>query len=98
VKYRRSRVELYIDVLRAIYNGRRSPSRIVYTANLSYDRVMRCIDFLEEQGLIQRAEDEKKRYMVTEKGRDVIQYFSEVETALFYKKKAFSNVSVHFTQ
>jgi len=95
--YRRSKIELYIDVLRAVYNGRGSPSRIVYAANLSYDRVIRCIDFLEEQGLLQRIEEEKKkRYMATERGKEVIQYFSEVETSLFYKKKTFSNVSVHF--
>ena len=98
-KYRRSRIELYVDVLRAIYNGRRSPSRVVYAANLSYDRVMRCINFLLEQGLVQRIEGEKKkRYMVTESGREVIRYFGEVENALFYKKKAFSNIKVHYAR
>lgn len=99
-KYRRSRIELYVDVLRAINNGRRSPSRVVYAANPSYDRVIRCINFLVEQGLAQRIEEEKpkKRYTVTERGAEVIRYFNEVETALFYKKKAFSNVNVHYAR
>ena len=98
-KYRRSRIELYVDVLMAIYNGRRSPSRIVYAANLSYDRVMKCINFLEEQGLVLKAEDEKRKsYTVTDRGKEVIKYFNEIETALFYKKKAFSNINIHFVQ
>ncbi len=78
--YRRSRLELYIDVLRAIYNGRHAPSRVVYAANLSYDRVMNCIDFLLDQGLVNRIDGiKKKRYTVTERGKNVVKYFSEIE-------------------
>lgn len=98
-KYRRSRLELYVDVLRAIANGRRSPARVVYAANLSYDRVVRCINFLVEQGLVEKIEEEKrKRFRVTEQGMEVIQYFDEVETSIFYKKKAFSNINVHYAR
>ena len=78
--YRRSRFELYLDVLKAIYNGRRAPSRVVYAANLSYDRVMNCINFLIEQNLVQRIEGiNKKRYTITDRGKNVINYFSEIE-------------------
>lgn len=95
--YRRSRIELYVDVLRAIYNGRVSPSRIVYAANLSYDRVVRCLKFLEDQDLVQKVEGiKKKRYRITERGCEVIKYFNEVETYLFHKKKIFSNVNIHY--
>lgn len=96
--YRRSRIELYVDVLRAIHNGRKSPSRVVYSANLSYDRVTRCIDFLEEQGLVERSEGKKKVYAVTEKGKEVIKYFDEVENSLFFKKKTFSNINIHYSR
>ncbi len=96
--YRRSRIELYVDVLRAIDNGRRSPSRMVYAANLSYDRVIRCLNFLEEQSLIQRIEGKDKRFTMTERGREVIKYFDEVETSLFYKKKTFSNINIHYAR
>jgi predicted transcriptional regulator len=50
--YRRSRLELYLDVLKAIHQGRQAPSRVVYAANLSYDRVINCINFLIDQNLI----------------------------------------------
>jgi len=98
--YRRSRIELYVDILHAVANGRESPAKIVYAANLSYDRVVKCLVFLEEQDLIQRTENanNKRRYKITSKGLEVVRYFTEVQSALFYKKKAFSNISVHFTK
>ena len=79
-KYRRSQIELCIDVLRAICNGRKVPSRIVCAANLSYDRVMCCIDFLVNQGLVEITAGDRKLYSVTERGRDVMRYFDEVES------------------
>ncbi|MCJ7631451.1 winged helix-turn-helix domain-containing protein [Candidatus Bathyarchaeota archaeon] len=97
--YRRSRVELYVDILQAIANGRESPARIVYAANLSYDRVVKCLDFLEDQSLIQRSSDTKKRrYKVVSKGMDVLRYFGEVQTALFYKNKTINNINIHYTK
>jgi predicted transcriptional regulator len=97
--YRRSRVELYVDVLHAIANGRESPAKIVYAANLSYDRVIKCLDFLEEQSLIQRSSNTKKRrYRIVSKGMDVLRYFGEVQTALFYKNKTINNVNIHYTK
>ena len=97
--YRRSRIELYIDVLQSIANGRESPSRIVYAANLSYDRVIKCLEFLEQQSLIQRVENTKKRrYKVMPKGVEVIRYFNEVHSALFYKKKTFTDINIYYTK
>lgn len=95
--YRRSRLELYLDVLRAIYNGRQAPSRVVYAANLSYDRVMNCIEFLLEQGLVHRIDGiKKKRYQATEQGRNVIKYFTEIEKHLG-RQQQYSKVSLPAT-
>ena len=96
---RRSRIELYADILQAIANGRESPAKMVYAANLSYDRVIKCLDFLEDQNLVQRSSGtEKRRYKVTSSGMDVVRYFSEVQAALFNKKKTFTNISIHYTE
>ncbi|MCJ7608544.1 winged helix-turn-helix domain-containing protein [Candidatus Bathyarchaeota archaeon] len=57
---RRSQMELQVEVLHAIYRGRDSPSRIVYAANLSYDRVLKCIRFLEERSLIAKRRASKE--------------------------------------
>ncbi len=99
IAYRRSRVELYVDILQAIANGRESPAKVVYAANLSYDRVVKCLEFLEEQGLIkQNAETVKRRFKITPKGMDVVRYFGEVQNALFYKNKMISNINVHYSR
>jgi predicted transcriptional regulator len=96
-RYRRSRIELYADVMRAIANGRETPARIVYAANLSYDRVVKCLNFLEEQSLVEKLPDpKKKRYAVTDRGMEVIRYFGMVETALFYRKKTVSSLKIHY--
>jgi len=84
-KHRRSRAELNIDVLRAINNGRKSPSRIVCAANLSYDRVMRRIDFLINQNLVERITGDRKSYSITQKGREILHYFDEIESIIYDK-------------
>ena len=90
--YRRSRLELYLDVLKAIGRGQQSPSRIVYAANLSYDRVIRCINFLEERGLVQTVEHTKRRFCITENGNDVLRYFESLKNKMGFlgppKKKS----------
>ncbi len=99
IAYRRSRVELYVDILQAIANGRESPAKVVYAANLSYDRVVKCLEFLEEQGLVQQnSETMKRRFKITSKGMDVVRYFGEVQNALFYKNRIVSNVNIHFAK
>ena len=87
-KHRRSQTELHIDVLRAINNGRKSPTRIVCAANLSYDRVMRCINFLIDQGFVERIIGKRKIYSITDNGREIIRYFNEIE-GIFYEKTSF---------
>ena len=68
----------------------------MYAANLSYDRVVRCITFLEERELVRRIEDERKSYEATEKGRELISYFNEVETGLFNNRRSTSsNINMH---
>ena len=49
-----------------------------------------------EQGLVLKIDSKKKGYTATERGREVVQYFNKVETTLFYKKKTFSNINVHY--
>jgi len=56
---------------------------------------MKYITFLEEQGLIQRLEGQKKRYEITGRGADVIKYFDEIETNLFSKKPMVSNIKIN---
>ena len=78
---KRSRVEIYIDVLNAIRQGVHKPTRIMYRKPL-----MKILDSMMEQGLI-RAEEEGNRttYWITEKGRNVLNYFKEAMSLIEIK-------------
>jgi predicted transcriptional regulator len=56
---------------------------------------MKYITFLEEQGLVQRLEGQRKRYEITGRGADIIKYFDEIETNLAYKKPMVSSIKIH---
>lgn len=79
---RRSKFEIYIDVLTEIKNGIVIPTRIMYGANLSWKPLQRILKSLVSQGLvIEHAKSEgdkrtKKVYEITDKGENVLQYFN----------------------
>ena len=50
---RRSQMEIYMDILRAVAEGRRRPTHIMYRANLSWARLRRYLNFLVKQGLLE---------------------------------------------
>ena len=73
--YKRSKLELYLEVLDAINKGTRKPTRIMYRTNLSWKPLMEILDSLREQRLIT---SEKKGsstiYQITDKGKNVLEY------------------------
>jgi len=80
---KRSKLEIYLDVLKAIRKGTHKPTRVMYRTNLSWRPLMEVLDSLAAQGLISvRDEDNHKVYEVTEKGRNVLNYFSEAMESL----------------
>ena len=86
MKNRRSRLEIYLDVLQTIKEGTRKPTRIMYGANLSWKLLQGVIDSMVDQGLIEEVEQSGKRdkrtnklYVVTVKGDSVIKYFGHAK-------------------
>jgi predicted transcriptional regulator len=80
---RRSKLEIYLDVLWAIKRGTRKPTRIMYEANLSWKPLQTIIQSMISQELIveidARAEKDKRTstvYEVTQKGENIITYFN----------------------
>ena len=96
---RRSKMEIYIDILRVISDGNHKPTHIMYRANLSWERLKRYLKFLGSQGLLKNVErTQGSNYELTEKGRELLKYFRKIEGMLYYKRKALpSEVVVHFT-
>ena len=82
MKKRRSKLEIYIDVLQTIKEGTTKPTRIMYGANLSWQLLQGVLESLIDQGLIEELDQSGSRdkrtnviYTVTSKGDGVIKYF-----------------------
>ncbi len=93
---RRSKLEIYIDILEEIKNGVIIPTRIMYGANLSWKPLQQILKSLVAQELIVEymAEDgdkrTKKAYKLTEKGVNVLRYFNKAKELV--EKKAIPEI------
>jgi predicted transcriptional regulator len=78
VSSKRSRIEIYLDVLQVIRKGVYKPTLIMYRTNLSWKPLMQVLDAMMEQGLV-ASEDMGRHvtYKITEKGMNVLNYFNE---------------------
>ncbi|MCD6530463.1 transcriptional regulator [Candidatus Bathyarchaeota archaeon] len=83
---KRSRLEIYLDVLRVISNGCSKPTRIMYSSNLSWKPLKEILESLIKQELI-RVEVEKKakRYYITPRGLRVLGYFKKIREELIVR-------------
>lgn len=83
---RRSRLEIYLEVLQIIKGGTSKPTRIMYQANISWQPLVRILGSMVSQGLVdevdtttvgRRRRDKRtsKVYQITMKGEQVIRYF-----------------------
>jgi predicted transcriptional regulator len=82
---RRSKLEIYLEVLNIIKNGIYKPTRIMYQANISWQPLMRILGSMISQGLVDEIDLKKqnrkrdkrtsKMYRITLKGEQVIRYF-----------------------
>jgi len=76
---KRSRLEIYLDVLQAIKKGVNKPTRIMYRTNLSWTPLQRILNSMISQGLVIKRENKsKKLYEITEKGLNVLRYFDKI--------------------
>ncbi len=81
---RRSKFQLSVEVLGQIKSGEKKPTRIMYSANLSWKSLKEILQSLVSQGLIDESvvsrtsKRAKKRYRITPKGENVLQYYNMV--------------------
>ena len=80
---RRSRLELYLDVLRLANDGVRTPAEMMGRVGLPLSRMRQIINSVVSQGLVREvgrgSDPPERRYEITEKGANVLRYFSQVE-------------------
>lgn len=79
-KYR-SQFRIYVDIMRVIQReeNKAKPTRILYGANLSHDRLVKYLDELKALGVIQESGVDEKVYSLTQKGIEFLNNFRKVE-------------------
>jgi len=76
---KRSRLEIYLDILQTIKRGVNKPTRIMYRTNLSWKPLQRILESMAIQQLIRPIEvNKRKKYAITERGENVLRYFEEM--------------------
>ena len=80
---KRSRLEMYLDVLETMESGINKPTNIMYKCNLSWVPMQEILDSMIEKNLIAEVErGRKKTYEVTERGRDLLRYLQSMVDVL----------------
>ena len=79
----RSKVRILADMMRAIQaegDIGAGPTKILYAANLSHDRLTQYIDELLEKELVsQLQQSDNRTYLLTEKGREFLKEYLKIE-------------------
>jgi predicted transcriptional regulator len=77
----RSRARIFADILTAIEaEGEAKPTRIMYRANMAYERLVKYLAEMEKSGLVKRISNgERVHYIVTEKGNYFLKEFRRLE-------------------
>ena len=80
-KYR-SQLRIYVDIMRVIQReeNQAKPTRILYGANLSHDRLIRYLEELKKLDVIQETGMDDKIYSLTQKGIEFLNNFRKVES------------------
>jgi predicted transcriptional regulator len=80
-------MEIQMDILRAVANGREKPTHIMYRANLSWIRLQKMLDTLTSHNLLREVIDSGNTiYVLTQKGKEVLGYYIHI-VGEFTKKK-----------
>jgi predicted transcriptional regulator len=79
-KYR-SQMRIYVDIMRVIQreDNHAKPTRILYGANLSHDRLLKHLEELKTLGVIEEIANEERFYKLTQKGIEFLNQFRGVE-------------------
>lgn len=76
---KRSRLEIYLDVLEKVSRGVSRPTNIMYKCNLSWRPLQEVLKSLIEKGLIEKIEHRNhKYYTITEKGKEILIYLEKL--------------------
>lgn len=73
IECKKSKLEIYLDILRVVARGAGKPTIMVYAVNVSRKLLSKMLENLEEWGLIeQRKTKGHSIFLITEKGKRVL--------------------------
>ena len=72
---RRTQVDIIVDLLKTANNTGVSKTKIVYAANLNFNRASRYLNLLQEKQLIEKNSD---TFRITASGKEYLQKASEI--------------------
>jgi predicted transcriptional regulator len=77
----RSALKIYLDILETVRDeGNTRPTRVLYRANLSHDRLVKYLGELSSRGLLEeRQDDDGKFYTLTGRGLEFINQVKKAE-------------------
>jgi len=76
---KRSRLEIYVDVLQVIDGGCHKPTSIMYKSNLSWIPLREVLNSLTSQGAVTVKNTGRRReYYITEKGKEILKYYEQL--------------------
>ena len=80
---RRSKLEVFVDVLRVVAReGEIRRTRVMFKANLAWKVLRESLDLMEKTGMIKSEEKASGVFIsLTQEGYKLLQRFSEVESA-----------------
>ncbi|PMP60101.1 MAG: hypothetical protein C0171_04320 [Caldisphaera sp.] len=83
-KKNRSRVKIYLDILETIEKEDKARlTRIMYNANIPYDRLLKYIDELKQKEIINEINDGDNRYYIlTNKGKEFVKELKKIDSFL----------------
>jgi len=85
---KRSRLEMYLDVLETMESGINKPTNIMYKCNLSWVPMQEILNSMIEKNLVAEVEKEsKKTYEITQRGRDLLGYLQNMVDVLASRRQ-----------
>jgi predicted transcriptional regulator len=81
---RRSKLELQLDILKALEHGEMtSPTRVMYDVNICWKFLEQHLTYLEKQNLVEKISCEKRsKYAITQRGLGLLRGFKELKKML----------------
>jgi len=96
---RRSKLEMYIDILQVLaHRGPLKLTHVMYKANVNCSVLKDYLDFLVKQGLVEERTLGKRRvvYAITQRGITVLKYFRELKQVLPIVEEARNQAPIPF--